>query len=129
MTNPLFQLRVRNILIALVLLFGLAACASLPPRAKPQDLKSIAGKWEGYANIPIGNFKTTDNIREDGNNEWTAGSDKGTSTLSVSGDVIRWRSSSGRSGTVVLHEGDGQRVLVWMVDGCSRCDARSTPAK
>jgi hypothetical protein len=129
MTNRFLHLRNRHVLITSVLLFGLAGCASLPPRAKTQDLKSIAGKWEGYANTPIGNWTTTDNIREDGSNEWTAGSDKGTSTLSVTGDVIRWKSSSGRSGTVVLHEGEGQRVLVWMVDGCPRCDARSTPTK
>jgi hypothetical protein len=119
----------RGFIGALAVLLCLAACATLPPQAKTQDLKSIAGKWEGYAYTPIGNWKTTDNIREDGNNEWTAGSDKGTSTLSVSGGVIRWKSSSGRTGTVVLHEADGKRVLVWTVDGCTKCDAQSTPAK
>jgi hypothetical protein len=112
-----------------MVLFGLAACAALPPRAKAQDLKNIAGKWEGYANTPVGRWKTTDDIREDGTNEWTAGPNKGTSALSVSEGVIRWRSSSGRTGTVVLHEGDGERVLVWTDDGCAKCDVQSTPAK
>ena len=84
---------------------------------------------EGFSRSPRGYGKTTDWIREDGTNEWTLGKDKGTSTLTESGGVVRRKSSSGYSGTVVLHEGEGKRVLVWTVEGCSNCQAESTPAK
>jgi len=100
----------------------IASCAAappapeLPPRAQIQDLKSIAGEWESFVNTPRGTVSGTDSIREDGSDAWTAGADKGTITLTVVDNVIRWKSTSGRTGTVVLHEGDGKRVLIWTYD-------------
>jgi class 3 adenylate cyclase len=36
--------------------------------------------------------------------------------LTVVDNVIRWESHNGHTGTVVLHEGDGKRVLIWTFD-------------
>jgi hypothetical protein len=111
----------------------LVGCATLPPLSAVQDLKSIAGTWEGSFRVQKGQFQGTDTIREDGTGDWSAtwtgGSDRGTESFLVDNGVIRWRSSSGRSGTVTLHEGDGKRVLTWTYDGCEICSGRSTPAK
>ncbi len=108
---------------------SVASCATapLPPVARVQDLKSIAGEWESVISTPSGQVKATDTIREDGTDEWTAGKEKGTTTLTVSGQIIHWKSTSGRTGTVILHEGDGKRVLIWTYDENPKWSGRSLP--
>ena len=111
----------------------LGGCATLPPPSAVQDLKSIAGTWDGSFRVQKGQFHGTDTIRADGTGDWSAtwtgGSDRGTESFVVDNGVIRWASSSGRTGTVTLHEGDGKRVLTWTYDGCEICSGRSTPAR
>jgi len=100
---------------------------ALPPRAQVQDLKSIAGEWESFVTFSGGSVSGTDTIREDGTDVWTAGAEKGTTTLTVVDNVIRWKSSSGRTGTVVLHEGGGKRVLIWTYDQNAGWTGQSVP--
>jgi hypothetical protein len=106
---------------------SVASCATLPPRAADQSLKSIAGEWESVVNTPERQMKGTDSIREDGTDVWTAGEEKGTITLTVSDGVIHWKSTSGRTGTVTLHEGDGKRVLIWTYDQNPKWSGESVP--
>ena len=118
----------RSVILCLIAAF-ISACATLPPRAQTQDLKSIAGKWEGYMDTPKGRMTGTDNIREDGTDEWTTGNETGTITFTVDNGVLRWKSTSGRTGTATLHEGDGKRVMIWTIDGCQTCKGVYTPAQ
>ena len=58
----------------------------------------------------------TDTIQEDDRDVWTSGAEKRTTTLTIADNVIRWKSSSGRTGTVIFDEGGGKRVLIWTYD-------------
>ena len=117
MNTPISRIRLSlRITLLGVCIASSATAQALPPRAQVQDLKSIAGEWDSVLKFPGGSVSGTDTIREDGSDAWTAGADKGTITLTVVDNVIRWKSTSGRTGTVVLHEGDGKRVLIWTYD-------------
>ena len=127
MTGPV---RTRLTWMAFILAILLGACATLPPPAAVQDLKSIAGKWDLSFRGPDWQTSETVAIREDGTAEWTTPRGKqGTYSFVVQGGIIHWKSSSGASGTVTLREGEGKRVLTWTLDGCANCDGQSTPVK
>ena len=97
----------------------LVGCATAPtlPSAKPiQDLKDIAGKWAGEITTRGGSSPFALTISGDGSWEATApaippGNFKG--IMRVSGDTVLFRSyTTGRTGTITLHEAEGKRVLV-----------------
>jgi hypothetical protein len=113
----------------------LTGCASLPPARPATDLKAIAGKWEGTVQAPNGRqFAVTSTIREDGTVEsiipaLTNPGPRFLLRVAVDGGKYRWKSeTTGRTGTYILHEGDGRRVLVSSADDGSSY-GELTPAK
>jgi hypothetical protein len=128
MNTPISRIRLSLRIILLgVCIASSATAQALPPRAQVQDLKSIAGEWDTVLKFSGGSVSGTDSIREDGSDAWIQGSEKGTIFLKVVDNVIRWESRSGRTGTVVLHEGDGRRVLIWTYDWAPDWSGQSVP--
>ena len=126
---------VRTLGAALLLTFGLAACASLPPARPATDLKAIAGKWEGTLTARNGaQVPFTSTISENGTIETLVPSfsnpgPRFIGKVTVEGGKYRWKSeTTGRTGSYTLHEGDGKRVLVSTPDDGGG-EARATPAK
>jgi hypothetical protein len=124
-------MRPRRTWTALLLAIAVGGCATaLPPRAPAQDVKGIAGKWELSFVGPDGTASEVTTIREDGTGEWvTVRGRRGTYAFSVRDGLIHWQSSSGRSGSVTLHEGEGKRALTWTLDGCPKCAGEARPVK
>lgn len=110
------DIAVRSFSIFIVLLgILLAACATLPPAKPVQDLKSIAGKWEGTATSGLGTFPYRTVIKEDGSWEGVApdippGKFQG-SMVVKDGKIRSLSRTTGRAYTFTLHEGEGTRVL------------------
>jgi hypothetical protein len=107
----------------MVVTMAVSGCASLPPAKPATDVKAIAGTWQGTATAPSGaQFPFTSTISEDGRIETIipALSNPGprfVARVTVEGGKYRWKSeTTGRTGTYVLHEGDGRRVLVSRAD-------------
>jgi hypothetical protein len=95
-----------------------------------QDIKGIAGQWEVVFRGSEGLGSEVATIRDDGTGEWvTPRGRRGTYAFSVRDGIIRWQSSSGRSGTVTLNEGEGKRALTWTLDGCPQCRGDAKPMK
>ena len=96
-----------------VLAAALAAAAqpALPPVKAITDLKSVAGQWDAVATSTTGlsgPFVWT--IREDGSYEMAPPGVTG--SVRVSEGKLRYRGAmTGRTGSLTLHEGGGQRLL------------------
>ena len=109
----------------------LAACATLPPAKTVHDLKSITGTWWGTGSGPAGGiFPLTLVIKEDGSYVATTPEAvmQGTGNVWVKDGKIRFDSDpSGIGGTMTLHEGDGERVLLGFRDDGTTF--KVTPAK
>lgn len=109
----------RCLLVVLVLA---TACASLPPAKPAGSLKDIAGTWEGSGRSTVQgraiSWTTTLTIKEDGTWEniipgAPPPGPRYVGTMQVVDGKYRWKSNtSGQSGVVTLHEGEGRRVLV-----------------
>ena len=111
------------VFVILAAVVGLGcACATLPPTQAIRDLKDIAGKWEGIAEISLGeNFAatgpTTLPVKESGDweNTWFAYSElkivPDAFHRSGSGYLTEGKFHTGR-GTYILHEGSGKWALV-----------------
>lgn len=90
--------------------------ATLPPAKAIQDVKSIAGTWAGTLVTPRTSTSYRLTIHEDGS--WDAVAPgippgKFNGIMRVSGDKALFRSyTTGRTGTMTLHEAEGKRVLV-----------------
>ena len=101
-------------LLALGLLAApLAAVAQpvLPPVKAITDLRSVAGQWDAVATsttAPSGQFLWT--IREDSSYEIMPPGVSGTVRVSE-GKLIYRGALTGRTGSLTLHEGGGQRLL------------------
>jgi len=99
-----------------VLIVGYAATVSLSQtRQTVADLKALAGTWEGSLRsvLAIGDTVTiTLEIKDDGS--YTGSPSRGnpfTGQLSLNGGQLSFRSSRPATGTVILLEGDGERIL------------------
>ena len=98
----------------------LVACATLPPAKPVQDLRTIAGTWQGTVTSSSGTSPYTLTIKEDGSWEGLApdippGRFEG--KMSVKEGKIRLIShTTGRTGTYTLHEGEGKRALTGATD-------------
>ena len=106
-----------------------AACATLPPAKPVQDIRTIAGKWEGTVTTPGGPSPYTMTIKEDGSYEGSFQGGTVVGSIRLSKGKILWKSdTSGRTGTYSLHEGEGHRLLVGQSDDGS-ITARLTPVR
>ena len=99
-----------------VLIVGYAATVSLSQtRQTVADLRALAGTWEGLLRsvLAIGDTVTiTLEIKDDGS--YTGSPSRGnpfTGQLSLNGGQLSFRSSRPATGTVILLEGDGERIL------------------
>lgn len=116
-------MRGRGVLAVFLVATLLAGCATLPPAKPIQDLKSIAGWWEGTLSTPEGTFHATLKINEDGSYSATAsgpspGRVEGVLRLR-DGKVLWFSRTTGRSGAFTLHEGDGKLILKSTTEGSS----------
>ena len=99
-----------------LLIVGYAATVSLSQtRQAVANLQALAGTWEGSVRdvLAIGDTVTiTLKIKDDGS--YTGSPSRGnsfTGQLSLNGGQVSFRSSRPASGTVILLEGDGKRIL------------------
>ena len=110
----------------------LVACATLPPAKPVQDLRTIAGKWEGTFTAPFGTFPYALTIKEDGSWEGLAPTSpfpKSEGTMAARDGKVRSVSkTTGITYTITLHEGEGQRILSGRSEDGS-VTFRLTPAK
>ena len=98
---------------------GAGRLCDLPPENAATDLKAIAGQWIGWLSLPGGaRFDATNTIREDGTYENViAGAGRFAGRVTVQDGKYRWTSeATGRTGTYILHEGGGRRVLISRAD-------------
>jgi hypothetical protein len=81
------------------------------------ELGQIAGKWRG-AIYGSGSALGTMTIERDGQYTWRGDREGIGGTLRTGDDGrVRFESSTGRRGTLTLHEGDGRRRLTIVYDG------------
>lgn len=113
----------RRLRVILLVGAAVAGCAaSLPPVKPVQDFKAIAGRWQGTWTGPPGTFAQAWTIKEDGSWEIVTsspilGNTHFEGVLRLREGKIIWLSrTSGRSGTMTLHEADGRRVLTGLGD-------------
>jgi hypothetical protein len=112
---------VRIILACLSVATVITACASLPPAKAITSVSQIAGKWQGIGSSGFGSTQVTQTINPDGSYTAVlasgprAGSYTGKITM-VDGKLRGKGDQTGATGTYSLHEGEGQRVLVYKSD-------------
>jgi hypothetical protein len=112
---------IRTILACFSLAIFIAACASLPPAKAVTSVSQIAGKWQGIGSSAYGSSPVTQAINPDGSytailaSGPRAGSYTGKITL-VDGKLRGKGDQTGATGTYSLHEGEGQRVVVYKSD-------------
>ncbi len=105
-------MRTRLGLTALLAGIVLAGCATLPPARPIQDVKTLAGVWEGRIKSPSGpDLPVVVTIKEDGSYVITSPSERVTGTIYLSGTQPLFKTSRPSSGTVTLYEGEGKRML------------------
>jgi hypothetical protein len=106
-----------------------AACSTLPPPQQASAVSAIAGKWHGTMYGRAGAVGAVMDISPDGRYVTTTDRPVGqlgtvfTGTVAVQDGKFRYRSdTTGSTGTLVLHEGEGKRVLAGQGDvgGSSR---------
>jgi hypothetical protein len=112
---------VRTMLAFFLIAISIAGCASLPPAKSVTSLGQIAGKWQGTGSSGYGSTPVTQTINPDGTYTAVlasgprAGTYTGKITL-VEGRLHGKGDQTGSTGTYTLHEGEGQRVLVYKSD-------------
>ncbi len=118
------QSRYRSFPLSLLALGLLVACATLPPEAPIPDLQSIEGRWKGLGETEQhgeGMFELT--IRRDGSLEMFLPGPriraKGQARV-VGGRVLFETPDS--TGTLLLREGEGRRVLLGTTKGKNFAD-------
>lgn len=125
-------MRLSLVILLVTSLFLLAGCVTLPPAKPIADARSIAGKWSGSVATPGREVPGTLTINLDGAYVAEAPAlspPAAKGTLTFSGGKARFTSqTTGRTGTVTLHEGEGNRILRLTSDD-GVVDARYTPAK
>ena len=99
-----------------LLLVGYATTVSLSQtRQTVTSLQALTGTWEGSVRdvLAIGDTVTiTLKIKEDGSYTWSPSRGNSlTGQLSLNGGQLSFQSSRPASGTVILFEGDGKRIL------------------
>jgi hypothetical protein len=100
--GPLLRLSLAAPLLVSITMAGCAA--ALPP----------AGKWWGTVTVPSGSSALAWMIKEDGSYEGTSsgGITQFDGNVFLRQGKILWLTrTTGRSGTMTLHEGEGRRVL------------------
>lgn len=108
-------MRGRRVLTVFLMATLVAGCATLPPAKPVQDIRTIAGKWEGTGTAPFGTFPYALTIKEDGSWEGLAPTSpfpKSEGTMAARDGKVRSVSkTTGITYTITLHEGEGQRIL------------------
>jgi hypothetical protein len=123
-------MRNRFALVALLTGSLLAGCVSLPPAKPIQDVKVLAGDWQGWVSPPGGVFgvkiRGTVTIKEDGSFVANVpGWPISTGSIYLSGGQMLYKSNRPSTGTVTLYEGAGERILRFLAsDGVT---AQATP--
>jgi hypothetical protein len=94
------------------------ACATLPPAQPIRDFKDVAGEWRGgYGTVDGWVVKIVRIINGDGTGEVISSGRHAVVTQKlVDGKIWSKNERSGETGTLTLHEGGGQRLLIWESD-------------
>ena len=102
-----------GIIVALALLA--TACTSLPPTKPITDGKMLVGIWKGTLSTRGASHDYTFTIKDDGTYVGTSPTlnpSRTDGTWRVVDGKAVWKSATtGRTGTLNLHEGDGRQVL------------------
>jgi hypothetical protein len=113
---------------------SILSCSTLPPPQPAKDIKSIVGKWEGYAESPrVSRFDMKLTVKQDGT--WQMITDPAYLQYGreFSGKVSVWdekflfnTNTPDLSGTATLHFLEGKRYLVYTnEDGSIKAQLRS----
>ena len=111
-----------RLMLAVCAVFAVA-CSTLPPARQATDVSAIAGKWRGTMYGRAGAVGAVMDIAPDGRYVTKTDTPIGqlgsvfTGTVTVQDGKFRYRSeTTGSTGTLVLHEGGGKRVLAGQGD-------------
>ncbi len=125
----------RRLFALMVLFVGtvVGGCSTLPPAKPVQDIKSIAGIWEGTMTLGVSQFGSVTRgatwiIKEDGSYVMITPREKGAGTVHITNGMIRFADGPRLSGIAYLYEGEGKRVLISWHDDLS-VSGGWTPAK
>lgn len=108
------------------------ACTSLPPTKPITDGKVLVGTWKGPLSTRGGSHDYTFTIRDDGTYVGVSPTLNPSTTDGtwrvVDGKAVWKSNTTGRMGTLILHEGEGRQVLRLLSDdGISEADRCKTP--
>jgi hypothetical protein len=114
-----WTLRIGLVTLLLISLFGFttpvsAKSETVPPAGSIQDVKELAGDWEGWSQAPgrAQNLPVKLTIKSDGSTITTLTQGRTlTGSIYHSGGQILFKTSRPSGGTVTLHEAEGKRVL------------------
>ena len=96
----------------LALLLSVTTMTSADAEQKPiTDLKMLAGAWQGW----IGSNRWTMYIKEDGSYQ-AQGPSRFDGAISLADGKARYASTTGRPGTITMHEEGGKTFLRWTRD-------------
>jgi hypothetical protein len=92
-------------------------CSTLPPVRPVTGVGQIAGQWQGKGSGPDSQVDVTLAIDPDGSYSMAFGPVRFTGKITLVDGRLRGRGNeTGATGTYTLHEGEGQRVLVYRSD-------------
>ncbi len=123
-----------GLLVSFLGVASILSCSTLPPPQPAKDVKSIVGKWEGYAESPrVSRFSIKLTVKQDG--KWEMITDPAYLTYGreFSGKVTVWDEKfqfntniPDLSGTATPHFYQGKRWLVFTSeDGSIKANLRS----
>ncbi len=110
--------RVRRLLLSAIVI-GAAACASLPPERPITARQPLVGTWKGTAYGGGQAYPSTITLMDDGT--WESTSTLPPGKFNGTWQVMAGRASfksltTGRTGTITLHEEAGKRMIRWRSD-------------
>jgi hypothetical protein len=123
MTHLAVRLVSRHLLAISLVAASVFACSTLPKAQPAKDLKSLAGKWEGWGtNRKYGRFFITLRIKEDGtwamttSTSYLGGTHFSGKASVLEGQLEMFSENPQLRGTYTLHWGETERWLIFKSD-------------
>ena len=98
-------------IIVILLAAALAGCASAPTAVSMEDVKTLAGKWQGWLVTDRGFHLINFDIREDGSFEVSGQWVRATGLLAVTAGTLRFDGTGAWRGTLMPERRGEGRIL------------------